>query len=114
MPSIIGNTFFHELGCRCNHLGSVHLPLGSTDCDGVVDLVARCGRLHVAYSMLCIAQTKYGLGLPIELRPAASADTYAKVNFAVRPVYQTMIVVFLAHAGCALSITFACSPVKKS
>lgn len=100
----------------------------------------------LAYSILCIVQTKYGLGLPIKLRPPPNVGPYSRVNFAGRPIYQigisffkiallisylrllqgtdrktyrivvwvTIIVVFLAHLGCALSLVFACTPVEKS
>lgn len=98
------------------------------------------------YSILCIVQTKYGLGLPIALRPKPNIGPYSQVNFAGRPIYQigisffkiallisylrllqgtdhkiyrmtvwaTIVVVFLAHLGCALSLVFACTPVEKS
>ncbi|OTA03472.1 PTH11-like G-protein-coupled receptor [Trichoderma parareesei] len=98
------------------------------------------------YSILCIVQTRYGLGLPIKDRPAASLIPYTRVNFAGRPIYQlgisffkiallisylrllkgtdqntyrkvvfaTILVVFLGHLGCALSLIFACHPVDKS
>lgn len=100
----------------------------------------------LAYSILCIAQTKYGLGLPVKLRPAKNIGPYSRVNFAGRPIYQigisffkiallisylrllqgtdrktyrivvwvTIVIIFLAHLGCALSLVFACTPVEKS
>ncbi|TWU75972.1 hypothetical protein ED733_006810 [Metarhizium rileyi] len=100
----------------------------------------------LVYSVLCIVQTKYGLGLPLKLRPVANIGLYSKVNFAGRPIYQigvsffkvallisylrllqgtdhkvyrmvvwaTIVIVFLAHLGCALSLVFACTPVEKS
>jgi len=46
------------------------------------------------YSILCIVQTKYGLGLPIALRPAKDKVVYTKVNFAGRPIYQLGISFF--------------------
>ncbi|KAG5996482.1 hypothetical protein E4U52_006552 [Claviceps spartinae] len=46
------------------------------------------------YSVLCITQTKYGLGLPIKLRPAQNVGPYARVNFAGRPIYQIGISFF--------------------
>ncbi|EHK44092.1 uncharacterized protein TrAtP1_008569 [Trichoderma atroviride] len=46
------------------------------------------------YSILCIVQTRYGLGLPIADRPPASLDAYTKVNFAGRPIYQIGISFF--------------------
>ncbi|WYZ46639.1 hypothetical protein EsH8_IX_000864 [Colletotrichum jinshuiense] len=98
------------------------------------------------YSGLTIGQTRYGLGLPIKLRPQANLISYTRINFAGRPVYQvgisffkiallisylrllkgtdqksyrrvvwlTILLVFLAHLGCALSLIFACTPVDKS
>ncbi|KAH8896704.1 integral membrane protein [Thozetella sp. PMI_491] len=46
------------------------------------------------YSILCIAQTKFGLGLPIALRPAANLIPYTRVNFSGRPFYQLGISFF--------------------
>ncbi|PHH69009.1 hypothetical protein CDD83_5862 [Cordyceps sp. RAO-2017] len=46
------------------------------------------------YSILCIAQTKYGLGLPLKSRPQANTPIYARVNFAGRPIYQLGISFF--------------------
>ncbi|KAF4982460.1 hypothetical protein FZEAL_1914 [Fusarium zealandicum] len=46
------------------------------------------------YSALCIAQTRYGLGLPIKERPKENLLPYTKVNFAGRPVYQLGISFF--------------------
>ncbi|KAF4504637.1 hypothetical protein G6O67_008064 [Ophiocordyceps sinensis] len=100
----------------------------------------------LAYSALCIAQTKYGLGLPLKDRPRASLMAYTRVNFAGRPIYQlgisffkiallisylrllkgtdqkayrslvrsAIVLIFLAHLGCTLSLIFACTPVDKS
>ncbi|KAF4595535.1 integral membrane protein [Ophiocordyceps camponoti-floridani] len=48
----------------------------------------------LAYSGLCIAQTKYGLGLPIKLRPKPNIIPYTRVNFAGRPIYQLGISFF--------------------
>lgn len=48
----------------------------------------------LVYSILCIVQTKYGLGLPVKLRPLANASPYARVNFAGRPIYQVGISFF--------------------
>ncbi|KAL1966147.1 hypothetical protein VTN77DRAFT_4699 [Rasamsonia byssochlamydoides] len=50
----------------------------------------------IVYNILCIIQTRYGLGLPLALRPTASLDTYTKVNFAGRPFYQLGIAGFKA------------------
>lgn len=48
----------------------------------------------IAYSVLCIVQTKYGLGLPLALRPKANLLPYSRVNFAGRPIYQVGISFF--------------------
>ncbi|KAG6000315.1 hypothetical protein E4U21_005609 [Claviceps maximensis] len=48
----------------------------------------------LTYSILCIVQTKYGLGLPIKLRPQENVSYYARVNFAGRPIYQLGISLF--------------------
>ncbi|RDA93766.1 hypothetical protein CP533_0277 [Ophiocordyceps camponoti-saundersi (nom. inval.)] len=48
----------------------------------------------LAYSGLCIAQTKYGLGLPLKLRPKPNLIPYTRVNFAGRPIYQLGISFF--------------------
>ncbi|CAG8128001.1 unnamed protein product [Penicillium salamii] len=42
----------------------------------------------IIYSALCISQSRYGLGLPINLRPDADYNTYSKINYAGRPFYQ--------------------------
>lgn len=46
------------------------------------------------YSGLCIAQTKYGLGLPIKLRPVANLIPYTRLNYGGRPIYQMGISFF--------------------
>ncbi|KAF5013339.1 hypothetical protein FDECE_642 [Fusarium decemcellulare] len=46
------------------------------------------------YSALCIAQTRYGLGLPIRLRPKENLVTYTRINFGGRPFYQLGISFF--------------------
>jgi len=46
------------------------------------------------YSVLCIVQTKFGLGLPIALRPPQDKIAYTRVNFAGRPIYQLGISFF--------------------
>ncbi|OKL61077.1 hypothetical protein UA08_03075 [Talaromyces atroroseus] len=48
----------------------------------------------IIYNILCIVQTRYGLGLPLAVRPKASLSTYTKVNFAGRPFYQFGIGLF--------------------
>lgn len=40
------------------------------------------------------AETKYGLGLPIKLRPKENVGPYSRVNFAGRPIYQVGISFF--------------------
>ncbi|KAM3446805.1 hypothetical protein NHJ6243_010208 [Beauveria neobassiana] len=50
------------------------------------------------YSVLCIIRTyhktKYGLGLPLALRPPQNIVTYLEVNYAGRPIYQIGISFF--------------------
>ncbi|KAM0283163.1 hypothetical protein ACHAQH_002645 [Verticillium albo-atrum] len=46
------------------------------------------------YSILTIVQTRYGLGLPVLLRPKANLVTYTRVNYAGRPFYQLGISFF--------------------
>lgn len=48
----------------------------------------------VIYSCLTIAQTRYGLGLPVGSRPPENLDIYTKVNYAGRPFYQLGISFF--------------------
>ncbi|PNH29093.1 hypothetical protein BJF96_g7686 [Verticillium dahliae] len=84
----------------------------------------------LVYSILTVAQTRYGLGLPVLLRPKANLITYTRVNYAGRPFYQlgisffkiallimvwaTIGFVFCSHLGCTLALIFACDPVDKS
>ncbi|KAJ5809087.1 uncharacterized protein N7503_001305 [Penicillium pulvis] len=44
--------------------------------------------LSIIYNALCIAQIRYGLGLPLSLRPKEDLPTYTKLNYAGRPFYQ--------------------------
>ncbi|KAK3301753.1 uncharacterized protein B0T15DRAFT_544519 [Chaetomium strumarium] len=46
------------------------------------------------YSILCIVQTKYGLGLPLSLRPPENLIPYTRTNYAGRPIYQMGISFF--------------------
>ncbi|KAK1998010.1 ATP synthase F0 [Colletotrichum falcatum] len=46
------------------------------------------------YSGLTISQTRYGLGLPIKLRPKGDLIKYTRINFAGRPFYQLGISFF--------------------
>ncbi|KAJ2979912.1 hypothetical protein NQ176_g2965 [Zarea fungicola] len=48
----------------------------------------------IAYSVLCIVQTKYGLGLPVAKRPPQNLIPYTRVNYAGRPIYQVGISFF--------------------
>ncbi|KAH6703946.1 integral membrane protein [Verticillium dahliae] len=48
----------------------------------------------LVYSILTVAQTRYGLGLPVLLRPKANLITYTRVNYAGRPFYQLGISFF--------------------
>ncbi|WPH00021.1 Hypothetical protein R9X50_00284400 [Acrodontium crateriforme] len=56
----------------------------------------------LVYNALCIAQTRYGLGLPIASRPKMNIDPYSKLNFAGRPFYQLGISGFKASFCYAL------------
>ncbi|KLU81041.1 hypothetical protein MAPG_00136 [Magnaporthiopsis poae ATCC 64411] len=46
------------------------------------------------YSIICIVQTKYGLGLPLALRPKPNLIPYTRWNYAGRPIYQMGISFF--------------------
>ncbi|TQV97715.1 hypothetical protein V2A60_006552 [Cordyceps javanica] len=48
----------------------------------------------IAYSILCIVQTKYGLGLVPAKRPKQNLIPYTRVNYAGRPIYQIGISFF--------------------
>ncbi|RAL06914.1 uncharacterized protein BO97DRAFT_409361 [Aspergillus homomorphus CBS 101889] len=50
----------------------------------------------IIYSALCIAQSRYGLGLPLKLRPKEDLSQYTKLNYAGRPFYQVGIAGFKA------------------
>ncbi|PLB52388.1 integral membrane protein [Aspergillus steynii IBT 23096] len=50
----------------------------------------------IIYNCLCVAQSRYGLGLPLALRPKANLGSYMKLNFAGRPFYQMGIAGFKA------------------
>ncbi|KAE8395230.1 hypothetical protein BDV23DRAFT_178751 [Aspergillus alliaceus] len=64
---------------------------------GAADYVMGMSMLFsVIYSALCIAQSKYGLGLPLNLRPKENLPTYKKLNYAGRPFYQVGIAGFKA------------------
>ncbi|GIJ90285.1 hypothetical protein Asppvi_009239 [Aspergillus pseudoviridinutans] len=82
---------------------------------GAADYVMVFGMIFsIVYNALCIAQSRYGLGLPLALRPKADLLTYTKVltrplrarfdlsdqamqiNYAGRPFYQLGIAGFKA------------------
>ncbi|KZF23448.1 hypothetical protein L228DRAFT_116313 [Xylona heveae TC161] len=69
-----------------------HARIGNIGPDDWVISVAMT--FSVVYNILCIVQTRYGLGLPLALRPKSNLSTYSKVNFAGRPFYQTGIALF--------------------
>ncbi|KAK3381894.1 hypothetical protein B0H63DRAFT_561495 [Podospora didyma] len=46
------------------------------------------------YSICCIVQTKYGLGLPLKDRPKANLIPYTRWNYGARPFYQLGISFF--------------------
>ncbi|PWY84765.1 integral membrane protein [Aspergillus heteromorphus CBS 117.55] len=50
----------------------------------------------IIYSALCIAQSRYGLGLPLKLRPEEDLPQYTQLNYAGRPFYQVGIAGFKA------------------
>jgi hypothetical protein len=98
----------------------------------------------VIYNALAIEQTRWGLGLPLALRPKENANRYSQVNFAGRPFYMLGVLGFkvslcfaylrlvekrrvyrritwavlitctLAHIGGTLVLMFQCNPVYKS
>ncbi|KAF7156379.1 hypothetical protein CNMCM6106_009646 [Aspergillus hiratsukae] len=64
---------------------------------GAADYVMVFGMVFsIIYNALCIAQSRYGLGLPLALRPRADLPTYTKLNYAGRPFYQLGIAGFKA------------------
>ncbi|KAL3421351.1 integral membrane protein [Phlyctema vagabunda] len=48
----------------------------------------------ISYNALCIAQTRWGLGLTLALRPKANLADFAVVNFAGKPIYIAGILGF--------------------
>ncbi|PNS17191.1 hypothetical protein CAC42_7245 [Sphaceloma murrayae] len=58
--------------------------------------------LSVAYSVLAIIQTRWGLGLPIAQRPATSLYELRVLSYAGKPFYM------LALAGYKLAVCLAC------
>ncbi|PKX96197.1 uncharacterized protein P174DRAFT_388153 [Aspergillus novofumigatus IBT 16806] len=72
----------------------VRIKLGRFD---AADYVMVFGMIFsVVYNALCIAQSRYGLGLPLALRPKTDLPTYTKLNYAGRPFYQLGIAGFKA------------------
>ncbi|KAF7178939.1 hypothetical protein CNMCM7691_007763 [Aspergillus felis] len=64
---------------------------------GAADYVMVFGMIFsIVYNALCIAQSRYGLGLPLALRPKVNLITYTKINYAGRPFYQLGIAGFKA------------------
>ncbi|ETN44524.1 uncharacterized protein HMPREF1541_10194 [Cyphellophora europaea CBS 101466] len=59
--------------------------------DYVIIFSMLCG---ISYAGLCIGQTRWGLGLPISLRPASNLNKYSEINFAGRPIYMAGITGF--------------------
>ncbi|KAL8689249.1 MAG: hypothetical protein Q9224_004685 [Gallowayella concinna] len=48
----------------------------------------------IIYAGLCIGQSRFGLGLPLELRPKPNIRQYSVINFAGRPFYMIGILGF--------------------
>lgn len=63
--------------------------LGAADYVMVMSMI-----FSIVYSALCISQSRYGLGLPLKLRPKVDLATYTKINYAGRPFYQIGIAGF--------------------
>ncbi|QQK44270.1 Integral membrane protein [Penicillium digitatum] len=51
---------------------------------------------YVMVVSMVVAESRYGLGLPLKQRPAADYSTYFKLNYAGRPFYQVGIAGFKA------------------
>ncbi|GIK06140.1 hypothetical protein Aspvir_001783 [Aspergillus viridinutans] len=59
--------------------------------------IARKSIIYFSYDpMLTTAESRYGLGLPLALRPKVDLKTYTKLNYAGRPFYQLGIAGFKA------------------
>ncbi|KAI9753036.1 MAG: hypothetical protein M1815_000135 [Lichina confinis] len=52
------------------------------------------GICSIVYNALAIAQSRWGLGLPIALRPKENTNDYREINFAGRPFYMVGITGF--------------------
>ncbi|KAL8946604.1 MAG: hypothetical protein Q9222_007024 [Ikaeria aurantiellina] len=59
--------------------------------DWIIFFSAVCA---VIYAGLCIGQSRWGLGLPIKLRPKPNINDYSVINFAGRPFYMIGILGF--------------------
>ncbi|KAL8851535.1 MAG: hypothetical protein Q9221_003554 [Calogaya cf. arnoldii] len=69
------------------HNGSDHL-------DAISDYRTILGLCAIVYAGLCIGQSRWGLGLPLGLRPDANINQYSVINFAGRPIYMFGILGF--------------------
>lgn len=52
------------------------------------------GICSIVYNALAIAQSRWGLGLPLKLRPKENTNDYREINFAGRPFYMVGITGF--------------------
>ncbi|KAI4136776.1 MAG: hypothetical protein L6R39_007616, partial [Caloplaca ligustica] len=59
--------------------------------DWVIFFSAICA---IIYAGLCIGQSKWGLGLPLKMRPKPNLNEYSVINFAGRPFYMMGILGF--------------------
>lgn len=59
--------------------------------DWVILASALCA---IVYSGLCIGQSRWGLGLPLQLRPKPNLNEYSVINFTGRPFYMVGILGF--------------------
>ncbi|KAF7596976.1 hypothetical protein BBP40_011342 [Aspergillus hancockii] len=67
----------------------------------------------IIYNAVCVAQSRYGLGLPLRLRPKENLPMYTKINFAGRPFYQMGIAGFKA-ALCLSYLRLLSGTTRKS
>ncbi|KAI9647782.1 hypothetical protein NHQ30_004170 [Ciborinia camelliae] len=59
--------------------------------DWTIVVAALCS---IAYVTCTIAQSRWGLGLPLTVRPKVNLDTYSAINYAGRPFYMLGILGF--------------------
>ncbi|KAF7889618.1 uncharacterized protein EAF02_002033 [Botrytis sinoallii] len=59
--------------------------------DWAVFIAAICS---IIYNACTIAQSRWGLGLPLALRPIVNLNTYSSINYAGRPFYMMGILAF--------------------